>query len=193
MNARKALFALVAVFLVATIACDQSIKIGGYNFGATDTPTPTATSTATPTNTPTPTATPTPTHTPTPTATNTPPILVGIDVPVLVNGIYMRFTHASIEVAFDLGNNQTVRPNPGYILLIVQAETPDNTDALAGTIWKEKPLKVIDENGKEWEWARSQWKSSGQIWWIFGVPVTSHKFTLQLPESYRIDLTPLFR
>jgi len=59
------LFALIMIFMLATVSCQG----GGFSFFATDTPTPTLTFTPTPTFTPSPTATPTQTPSPTPVPT----------------------------------------------------------------------------------------------------------------------------
>lgn len=147
-----------------------------------------------------PTYTPYPTYTPFPTPTLVPtptpvPSIDGIDTPVTVSGVTLKFYSASVStVAVELGS-ETLTPNAGYSVLLLSADYTGNQLDLFDTNGLYQPDKmfyVTDSSGNAFDWVHMIYTSSSITVGFFVRSDTGPYFINNaVGTSWSIDLTPI--
>jgi len=200
MKARKVLFTVLVVLVLASLAC--TLDVGGgkvYNFGATATSVPTEK----PVPTPIPTiefVVPTPVV-PIPVAPTPKPAqplaIPGIDAPVEVLGVDLTFVSLTWEDSFLMADGQIQYPlNPNERFIRIRATSMRGgytiVDWPMGSIGDS--VHIIDDKGVWWYWFISdipQLEGSAMVGWIFSVPGDTVPVTIVLPGGVEVPLAPL--
>lgn len=176
----KVLTSALAVFLLT--ACN--IHLGPVNLTIGDTPTPVSSSTPMPTATPK--ATPV-------------PLKVGIDTPVIVMGVDLKFTSAVEIKNYTLSDGTVISPNPGWAMWDVFAQTRNGNGYTIPTWPKDAAGDAVlvvasDEFEYVWSMHNSPLVSlgdRGMVDWIFLIPVGTRIAEIHLPGGVEVDLSSL--
>jgi hypothetical protein len=121
-------------------------------------------------------------------ATPTPLPILGIDTPVIVNGLEIKVTSAQFEESYKSIDKTFRASKTGEILLVVKGFCP-KSDLGATKNWK---VTVSDElgNSKPSSITVTTTKDDRlELTWVFAVSKNSNVFTLHLPENQTIDLS----
>jgi hypothetical protein len=133
--------------------------------------------------------TPTPTTTPTPTMTPTPTGVPGITVPVTVKGVQLKVTRAFTANKYSFGGNDYTPKSTGDHFLVVSVDILTSGTAHSDV----SGWKMMINNQYEWAFM----KSTGDINsitaadWVFVLPISVSKFTLNFPDGTGIPLDTL--
>jgi hypothetical protein len=147
--------------------------------------------TATPTTTPTPTKTSTPTKTPTPTKTYTPTGILGITMPVTVNGVKIKFTALHQESEMVFGTSRYTPKLASDIFIVAEADV-----LTSGTPHsKVADWDVTMNQNKKWVFVQSHGDTNSitSVEWVFILSKTTTKFEINLPGGVDVVLNSLMR
>jgi hypothetical protein len=141
--------------------------------------------------TPTPTVTPTPTKTRTPTPSPSPTGILGITMPVTVDGVQMQFTSVATASHYKVGTIDYKPTSSANVFLVADADVLSENVAYADV----KDWKVTLNDNIKWTIVVSHGKVGDidSLTWVFVVKKTETSFEIHFPGGVDILLDNLLQ